>query len=452
MKNNAFKKVYMFLYNLIDKAIVIPISRVIYNINDYQKKHSGKFEKLLNRPNVLIYFSLFLAIILFLLVDTKAVNLINEEAEIINNQPVKVIYNEEAYVVDGVPEDVDITLIGRKSDLYLAKQIGEHEVVLDLSGYTEGQHKVRLKYNHSIESVKYKIDPSIITVKISEKISQSKVITYDILNEDKLDPKLSIKNITLDRSEVIIKGSNEHLEEVAKVKALIDLEAAKLTDKGEFTLDSIPLVAYNKEGDKIEKIEIVPEKINAVVEVDSYYKEVPVKVQTQGKLAPGFALDKVEPSVSKIGVYGSKEEIEQLKFIEANIDINGLTEDKSFTVNIKRTPGVRHLSEKVINVDVKLGTETTKEFADIQIEAVNLGSDFTITALTGDDRVVTVIAKAVKNAIEGIDESAIRAEIDLSGLTAGNHEVPINVYSDDVRVRLTPKTSVVNVRISKKSS
>ena len=69
-------------------------------------------------------------------------------------------------------------------------------------------------------------------IKISEKISDVKTLAYDLLNQDKLDKKLSIKSVELDRSEIIVKGSKETLDKVAKVKALVDLEAAKLTEKG----------------------------------------------------------------------------------------------------------------------------------------------------------------------------------------------------------------------------
>ena len=126
-----FIKLIKFIYHIIDKFIVIPISRMIYRLNEVLRNNSGKIEKILNRPNVLIYISLFCAIAIFVLIDTKSISLVSDEAEILADQPVNVIYNEEAYVVDGVPKTVDITLIGRKSDLYLAKQLGKHEVVLD---------------------------------------------------------------------------------------------------------------------------------------------------------------------------------------------------------------------------------------------------------------------------------------------------------------------------------
>ena len=252
---------FKFIYKIIDKFIVVPISRLVYRLNELSRNNSGKFEKILNRPNVLIYVSLLCAIALFILIDSKTISLVSNEAEVLTDQVVNVIYNEEAYVVEGVPSTVDITLIGRKSDLYLAKQIGEHEVVLDLSDYSTGTYKVKLNYNHSIDSINYKLDPSTVTVKISEKISQVKTITYDLLNEDQLDKKLSIKDVTLDRSEIIVKGSEENLNRIAKVKALIDLKAANLTEKGTFTVDSIILVAYANDGSIINNVEIVPSKI-----------------------------------------------------------------------------------------------------------------------------------------------------------------------------------------------
>ena len=44
-------------------------------------------------------------------------------------------YNEEAYVIEGLPETVDITLIGRSSDIYLAKQYPTNEVSVDLRDF-----------------------------------------------------------------------------------------------------------------------------------------------------------------------------------------------------------------------------------------------------------------------------------------------------------------------------
>ncbi len=443
----AIGKFFLGIYSIIDKFIIVPISRLIYRLNELLRNNSGKIEKILNRPNVLIYVSLFCAIALFMLIDSKSISILNEEAEILSDQPVKVIYNEEAFVVDGIPKTVDITLIGRKSDLYLAKQLGEHEVVLDLSGYNTGTYKVKLKYNHNIETVNYKLDPSTISIKISEKVSGSKSLTYDLLNEDKLDNKLSIKNVELDRNEVIVKGSSETLDKIAKVKALIDLKAANLTDKGTTTVDSILLVAYANDGSIIENVEIVPAKISASITVDSYSAELPIKVVTDGTLTTGYALSSVNSSVQKVTVYGDEELIKELTYIEAKINVDNLNADKSYNVTLTKPAGVKYMSEKNVTVDVKLETEASKEISGISVKPINLGDKLKASAASLEDQNITVIAKGASSALEKLEAKDIIATVDLSGYTTGTHEVEVKVSTSDIRVSVIPKVSTIKVRI-----
>ena len=448
--NKIFKPIILLfkgLYKLLDRFIVTPISRIIYRINELIRNNSGKLEKVLNRPNVLIYVSLFCAIGVFLLVDSKSISLVSDEAEVLADQPVKVIYNEEAYVVEGVPDKVDITLIGRKSDLYLAKQIGEHEVVLDLSGYNTGNYKVKLKYNHNIETVNYKLDPSTISIKISEKISDSKSLTYDLLNEDKLDKKLSVKSVQLDRNEVIVKGSAENLDKIAKVKALIDLKAANLTDKGTTTVDSIVLAAYASDGTIIDNVEIVPAKISASITVDSYSTELPFKVVTEGNLTTGYAISSVNSSVNKVVVYGDEEMIKSLSYIEAKVNIEGLTENKTFNVNLVKPAGVKYMSESNLTVDLKLETETSKEIEGVSVKPINLGERLKAGAASLEDQSITVIAKGASSALEKLEAKDIIATVDLSGYNIGTHDVEVKVSTSDVRVTLVPKVSTIKVKI-----
>ena len=135
MKTNkiikALKKFFKRIYKLVDKLIVTPISTVIYKIQNKIGKES-KLEKILNKPNVLLYLSLVFAVLIFLLVDSKATTLVGNNAEILNDLPVNVVYNSSAYVIEGVPETFDLTLIGKKGELYLARQLGDNEVVVDL--------------------------------------------------------------------------------------------------------------------------------------------------------------------------------------------------------------------------------------------------------------------------------------------------------------------------------
>jgi len=99
--NKIFKPfiiLFRAIYHLIDFLIVVPISRFIYRIGELSRANSGRLEKLLNRPNILVYISLFCAIMVFVLIDTRAINLVTEQAEILPDQKINVIFNEEAAV------------------------------------------------------------------------------------------------------------------------------------------------------------------------------------------------------------------------------------------------------------------------------------------------------------------------------------------------------------------
>ncbi len=447
-----FIAILKFIYTILDKLIVTPISKLIYRISKLGKNKTSRLEVLLNRPIVLLYVSLICAIGMFYLIDSKVISLVDNEAEIITDQKVNIIYNEENYVVEGVPSSVDITLIGSKSNLYLAKQIGDHKVVLDLTNYEPGTYKVKLKYNHSMNNVSYKLDPSTVSIKISEKESQVFNLSYDLVNENKLDKKLNINSVKLDKNEVIVKGSKETLDTISNVKALIDIEKAGLTNKGEYDVDSIKLVAYDNNGNKVKNVEMVPNKITAKIKVDSYSVDLPVKVVTTGNITTGYALNSINSTVNKVTVYGDQSVLDTLTYIEAPIDITGLSTDKTFNgVTLTKPAGVRYMSDNTTSVTVTLDQESSKEFAGVVIESRNLATGYTASALTEADRTITVIAKGVKGALDNLDVSKIKAYIDLSGYTAGTYEVEVKLSTDDSRFTLVSTNSKVKIKISKEN-
>ena len=347
MITKFFKKIYKF----IDQKIVVPISRFIYYLSKKFKKNQGKLDKLLNRPHFLIYLSLFLAVIMFILIDTKVINLVKTEAEEIRGVPVVVKYNEEAYVIEGVPDTVDITLTGRKSDIYLAKQLGEYEVVLDLSEYTpsDNPYKVYFSYSKPIHSLTYKLDPSYVQVMIKNKESQVKTLSYDLLNINALDSNLSVKSVSLNKTEVVVKGGSDALAEIASVKALIDLAKQNFTEAGTHDIDNVELVAYDSKGNKLTNIEIVPGTISATVILESYSKAVPVSIETTGELIAGKAIASIlvnGNSNYSITIYGDQEELDKINSVPVTINVDGLGKEdvKEYNATINKPNGVRKMS------------------------------------------------------------------------------------------------------------
>ena len=447
------RKLLRKIYNFIDKRIVVPISRVIYFISKKWKKNQGRLDKILNRPHFLIYLSLVIAIVLFILIDSKVITLVETEAEVITNVPVVVKYNAEAYVVEGVPDAVDITITGRKSDIYLAKQLGEYEVILDLSDYTASDktRKVYFTYSKSINSLGYKLDPSYVQVSIKNKESSVFSLSYDLLNIDKLNSKLSVKSVSLNKTEAVVKGSNEALEQIATVKALIDLKKQDFKDAGTYDIDDVELVAYDSEGVKLTNVEIVPETTSATLVIDSYSKTVPLVVQTTGNLVAGRAIASltIDGSESQsITIYGDKDSIDQIESVPVTINVNGEGNNntKTYEVSITKPNGVREMSTRSVKITTTFGEEQQKTLNIPTVYTENIAEGLTATQNPGQN--ITIQVKGVASQIEKITENDINAVVDLSGLGVGEHEVDIKITNTNPLIRYEV-SSKVKIKITK---
>lgn len=442
---------FMAIYRVIDKFIVTPISRLIFNIREYLRTHNLKLEYFFNRPNFMIYVSLILAVIMFLLIDSRVITLVESEAEVMTNIPVKVNYNEEAYVVEGIPDTVDVVLIGRKSDIYLAKQLGTNAVILDLSDYEarDSAYKVYLSYTKSIDSITYKLDPSYVSVTIKDKISVTKSLDYDLVNESYLNEKLSVENVELSKNEVVVKGSEDTLNKISSVKALIDLQNDSLKDAGTFELDDITIVAYDAKGRIINNIEIVPTNLTASVTLDTYSKSVPIKVLTTGNLVTGKSIASIlinNNTSHSLTIYGDRETINGISSVPVTVNVSdGGTSTKTYNVTIAKPSGVRALNEKKATITVTFGDEKQKEVEVSTISSKNLSSNLTANIVGTNS--VKVIVKGVQSVIDAITEDNINAYIDLENYTAGEYDVQVKIDNDDPKVNYVV-SSTVKVKIT----
>ncbi len=433
----------------IDKKIIVPITKFFVSIGEKLKLSDKPLEKALSKKSSMIILSLVLAVIVFVIIDRQNTTLLEKNAEVLYDIPLSATYNDEEYVVEGLPETVDITLIGTKANLYLAKQLPTQDVNVDLSDLKPGVHKVNLKYKQSITSVEYKLDPSEVTVVVSSKKSETRSVESDIVNLNKLDSKLAINNTKLDTDDVIIKGTEESLAKVSTIKALINVSNMVDPKAGTNTLKDIPLIAYDEKGAKVD-VEMVPSKVTATIEIESPSKTVPLEIEPTGNVIFGKAIKNITSSVQKVTIYGSSKVLDNTNSIKVKIDVNNLKSNKDYTVTIKKPAGIREISEKVVTAKVELDDEVTTELSGVKLGVVNLGSNYTAQATSENATEVTVILKGVESIIKNITPSDVEAYVDLEGLGAGDHEVEIKVKGTDPKVKYSSKVTKTIIKIAEK--
>ncbi len=446
--------VFKFLYKVLDKVIVTPISKLIYKSRDLFKSNNSRIEKLLNSPNVLIYFSLVCAVGLFLLVDYEVINLNSSEAQVLTDQPITVLYNTQTYIVEGVPETVDITLIGSDSALFLANRSSNNKVTLDLSNYGVGTYKVKLKYNSASSSIDYKLDPSTVTVKISSKVSEERKLSYDLLNENTLDKRLSVSKVKLSDSSVVVQSSQAILDKVAVVKALVDTKDIGATSAGDYEVEGVKLVAYDEDGVKLQNVEIVPSSVTAKVTLESYSATKPVKLVTTGNMASGYAIETITSSVQNVTVYGSPSVVDALEYVEAKVKIDGRKSNESnIAADIITPPGIRYMSDTKTQVSITVAPERQRIITGVPVKQENLDTRiYDAKAIDNENSVVDVIVKGAESVINNLTAEDLRAYVDFTGKTASNdpQSLKVHVVTSEVRVKVQSAKTDVQIYIRKK--
>lgn len=450
-KSNIFVKIIKKIANFFDRILITPISKLAYFIKDKFSFKSGFIDRMLNKPNVLLYISLILAFTMFMMVQKNFINFSDTKAITMSNLPVEVEYNDEAYVVEGLPTKADLVLLGKKSELYLAEQYGDHKVTLDLTGLDVGTHKVTLDYNNPIRKLNYILDPGTVTIVIYPKVSEVRTLSIDVINTDKLDETLVVSNVLLDRNDVIIKSYKEKLNTVANVKAIVDVNSLNATESGTYTIDNVKLVAYDDKGKEISGIEVVPGQVTATVTITSPSKTVPLKIVPVGEVRSGSAISSITSSVTNVIVYADESVLKDINYIEVEIDVNGISSNKTYQKVINKPQGARSISDTSVTINVTMEEETSKDFMNISVETEGLNEKFKASGATENDARVTVSVRGVGSLLEQLQDTDIKAYIDLSGITEpGTYNVPVYVTGSDVKLTYTSKTKQINVVVQNK--
>ena len=465
------KKIYKFF----DRNVIVPVTKFCVNISDKIKNIGKPLEIISKSKKGIIIISLILAVAVCYYIQGRSNSLLETNAKVLYDQPVTANYNEEEYVVEGIPETVDITMIGNKANLYLANQLPTQNVVVDLSVLGVGSYDVNLKYKQAITSVQYKLDPSTVRVTISPKKSRTMTVSEEVMNLTDLDSELAIKSVQLyklktsdaeesgtkenadDRitiNEVIVKGKEDTINQVASVKALVDVN--KLTDPqvGENLLrgaNEVPIVAYDSNGKKLD-VELVPSTVRAVVNIESPSKEVPIVVVPKGieNIVFGKSIEKITQSSETVTLYGKQEALDNINNIEVEIDVTNLNGNKKYTETLKKPKNIRKLSVSTVSIDVALGDESQAKISGVRLSARNLSNEYVVQVSNDSVNEIPVTLKGVKSNLDNIKSSDIEAYVDLKDYQEGTHDVKVKVVGSDNKVIYEPDISTVKVVIIKK--
>jgi len=457
-QNSFFRKVAKSF----DKRIVIPLTKLVLKITAFFTYSSQKLENLLSRTTTLLFLSLLIAVGLFIVIDQQILALATSRAEVIPDVPVQVLYNEERFVLTGVPETADITLIGSKADLFIARQSSNRQVTLDLTNIREpGTYRVDLKFDGGLSSIGYSVNPSQVTVVVYERQTRNQTLSYKILNVDELDSAFEVSNVNvvldnynvLDR--VVISGAQFQIDQVATVEALIDVTQLTTIKAGTHTLEEVVLRAYDSAGQMVDVDIHTPGRIRAIVEITSTSREIPLNFVPVNRVPFGNAIGGYKLSQNTVTVYGTEEVLNELARtgIDIRVDVSRLSENHTTTVDIPMVAGVRRLSANRVTVDITITRSGDSIALPVPVSAINVEPGFVAGGQGANDREILVDISGAAEIINALRSIDIEVFVDARGITQpGSHSLPVHVRPRTSNARLatfTPRRQNVTIVISR---
>lgn len=295
-------------------------------------------DKLLEKNWFVILVSFIVALMLYAIVglpknigqnaDGTSSRVTNGE-EVFENVPLTTYYDEDHYIVFGLPETVSIVLKGSTTQVFMAKLEKSFEVYADLEDLDVGTHTVFLKHRGLSEELEVSIEPAAISVTIEEKVSQDFAIQIDYINEEDLPSGMSVQEAIVTPTTVSISGSTRQLNEIASVKGVVDLKGAKET----FTT-KVPLTIYDSNGNEMVDLPITPKIIDVEVPIVEPHKTVPIKINQENDLSEGIRIKTLRSEPEVVTIYGPEEVLSSVEFVELSIDLQEISEEETVSLDV----------------------------------------------------------------------------------------------------------------------
>jgi YbbR domain-containing protein len=200
--------------------------RVVTPINKAFKFVNERLDFLLTNSIASKLLSLVLSVMLYISVNYGGdINVFgqNNVGKNLTNIPVVAIYDSERLQVEGLPETVDLSLVGSVEAIRRTEVLNQEEVIVDLSNFEPGLNQtVQLLYAGIASGVNVTFSQSSYQVNIYERESQDFMINPELIRVP-VDSKYIYDDIKLSQDIVTIRAARHTLDSIARVQALIDV-------------------------------------------------------------------------------------------------------------------------------------------------------------------------------------------------------------------------------------
>ncbi|MCD8509207.1 MAG: YbbR-like domain-containing protein [Bacillus sp. (in: Bacteria)] len=394
--------------------------------------------------------SVLIAILLFLMVNADNVNNqpggipgITNGLRVMEEVDVTVYYDDDRHVLTQAPEPVQVTLRGPQSVLtYLQLANPRFEFYVDLRGKEAGVYYERVHHRGFSPDLSVSVVPSTVRVTIQEKQTVSFPVEVELINQGEIEDGYSLGTPTVTPSNVDITAAQGIVEQIASVRATVDVSGRNATFQ-----EATGLVVLDQYGNEI-NVTTNPPVVDVTVPITSPYKEVPIRIDREGELRAGLAIENITAQPSHITIYGPASVINNISFIDGiAINLSQINGDTALTYSVPVPEGVERVEPETVTINIDVTEEEQRDFADFAIGIVGRSEDKVYEFIDPEEGTIDIAILGSATHLSRIERNDLQLYIDVEGLPDGEHTVPLQ-FNGPQNVRATLERSNVRILIS----
>lgn len=316
----------------------------------------------------------------------------------------------------------------------------------DLSGLSAGTHQVPIQIQIDAKPVQIvQINPENITLTL-EKIS-TREVSVDLITSGSPAVGFQAEKASISPTSAMISGPESLISLVSQLRAQVDLTQARQSIQTSATISAV-----DSNGDPIEGISVNPDKvsINLPITQKGGYRNVVVKVVTQGKLADGYRLTSISVNPPSVTVFSSDPlKVDALPgYIETiPVILDNLKSDLIIPIELNLPEGITLVGLQQITVQASIESiESSLTISRIPVEIIGLKDGLTATVAP---TTVDIIFSGPLPLLDALNASDIQVTVDLNNYLPGTYQIEpvVVVTSDEIKIEsILPETIEVMIQ------
>ena len=431
--------------NIAKENLNITKAKTINKVGHFYNYINQTLDRILASKVSVLSLALVMAVFLFISVEGNS-QMSTTSGTTIDNIPVKVEGLNDDLELTGVPEKVQVGLIGPSVDIYQARIVGNYEVYLEVNDLQVGEHTLKLKTRNFPDTLTVMVVPDTLKIKLSQKETETFELGYRFFNEDQLDSKYSVSVDEMSIHNVTIRASQETLKKIDSVEACVDV--ANQTEAFE---QDAKIKAFDTNGEEM-NVDISPTTVHVKCNVASYSKTVPIKANFIGTIPTGYQIANYSLSQTEVTIYGQEKDINGIQEVNVDIDVSDLKTSQTLTnIELKKVTGINKFSKNTVDVSIEVEKVITKKFDHIPIKVLNNTENYSVS-FAGESQFASVSITGSEAKMNTLTADNIQATIDIDGLKVGTRHVNVGVAVDDDKLKIELlSSSKITINIERNS-